>query len=70
MIKSCVLIVVKLDSLDPDEEDDVLAALDGTAAKARELQEENASINLLQIRLFEIYRVLRPAPDVNLDARR
>ncbi len=32
--------VVKLDALDADDEDDVLAALDGTTVAARELEEE------------------------------
>jgi hypothetical protein len=50
--------VVKLDALDADDEDDVLVALDGTAVTARELEEEEISMNLFPIRLFEIYRIL------------
>jgi hypothetical protein len=51
--------VVKLDALDADDEDDVLVALDGTAVTARELEEEEEiSMNLFPIRLFEIYRIL------------
>lgn len=44
MVKSCVLMVVKLDEVDEDDDDDVLTALDGTTPAVRELERKKRKL--------------------------